>query len=101
MRGGADYVASLRDGRAIFLDGERIKDVTRHPGFAEPLRVVAATYDRALAAASDPGLTFADPRTGARHSNMWLMPTSAEDLAARRRVHRFWAEPSYGLMGRT
>jgi 4-hydroxyphenylacetate 3-monooxygenase len=101
MRGGADYVASLRDGRAIFLDGERIKDVTRHPGFVEPLRVVAATYDRALAAASDPALTFADPRTGARHSNMWLMPTSAEDLAARRRVHRFWAEPSYGLMGRT
>lgn len=101
MRAGADYVASLRDGRAIFLDGERVKDVTRHPAFAGPLRVIAATYDRARAAGSDPALTFADPRTGARHSNMWLMPASAEDLAARRRVHRFWAEPSYGLMGRT
>src|SRR4030095_3546175 len=25
----------------------------------------------------------------------------ADDLAARRRVHRLWAEPSFGLMGRT
>jgi 4-hydroxyphenylacetate 3-monooxygenase len=32
---------------------------------------------------------------------MWLVPRSAEDLAARRRVHRLWAEPSFGLMGRT
>ena len=32
---------------------------------------------------------------------MWLVPRSAEDLGARRRVHRFWAEPSFGLMGRT
>jgi 4-hydroxyphenylacetate 3-monooxygenase len=101
MRSGAQYVDALRDGRAIFLDGERVKDVTRHPAFAEPLRAVAATYDRALTAGSDEHLTYADPRTGVRHSNMWLLPRSAEDLAARRRVHRFWAEPSYGLMGRT
>jgi len=49
----------------------------------------------------DPALTFAEPGTGWRHSNMWLVPRSAEDLGARRLVHRFWAEPSYGLMGRT
>ena len=32
--------------------------------------------------------TFVDPVTGRRHSAMWLVPRSAEDLAARRRVHR-------------
>src|SRR5712691_4150373 len=32
---------------------------------------------------------------------MWLIPRSAEDLGRRRVVHRFWAEGSYGLMGRT
>ena len=32
---------------------------------------------------------------------MWLIPRSAEDLGRRRAVHRFWAEGSYGLMGRT
>ncbi len=101
MRTGAAYVAALRDGRAVYLDGERVKDVTGHAAFVEPIRCVAETYDRAKAAERDPGLTFVDPATGRRHSNMWLVPRSAEDLGARRRVHRFWAEPSYGLMGRT
>ena len=101
MRSGDAYVASLRDGRAVFLDGERVDDVTKHPAFVEPIRRIAETYDRARSAATDPALTFADPTTGARHSNMWLVPRSADDLGARRRVHRFWAEPSFGLMGRT
>src|SRR5215470_11437060 len=101
MRSGAAYVASLRDGRSVFLDGERVDDVTKHSAFVEPIRRIAETYDRAKAAANDPALTFPDPATGARHSNMWLVPRSAEDLGARRRVHRFWAEPSFGLMGRT
>src|SRR5438128_10724215 len=101
MRSGDAYVASLRDGRAVYLDGERVDDVTKHPAFVEPIRRVAETYDRAKAAAGDPALTFADPATGARHSNMWLVPRSADDLGARRRAHRLWAEPSYGLMGRT
>src|SRR6266545_3832303 len=101
MRSGDAYVASLRDGRSVYLDGERIDDVTKHPAFVEPMRRIAETYDRAKAAAGEPALTYADPSTGARHSNMWLVPRSAEDLGARRRVHRFWAEPSFGLMGRT
>ena len=101
MRSGDAYVASLRDGRSVYLDGERVKDVTTHPAFAEPIRRVAEVYERARAAYADPALTFVDEATGLRHSNMWLIPTSAGDLGARRRVHRFWAEPSYGLMGRT
>ena len=28
MRRGSEYVESLRDGRAVFLDGERVGDVT-------------------------------------------------------------------------
>ena len=101
MRSGDAYVASLRDGRAVYLDGERVDDVTKHPAFGEPIRRIAEIYDRAKAAASDPALTYADSVTGARRSNMWLPPRSAEDLGARRRAHRFWAEPSFGLMGRT
>src|SRR5262245_20534896 len=101
MRSGKDYVAGLRDGRAVYLDGERVADVTAHPALAEPIRRVADTYDRARTARDDPALTFVDVDTGERYSNMWLIPRSADDLGARRRVHRFWAEPSYGLMGRT
>jgi len=99
MRAGAAYVASLRDGRTVFLDGERVEDVTKHPAFVEPIRKIAETYDQAAAA---PNVTTAvDPVTGRPVGAMWLIPRSANDLELRRRVHRFWAEPSYGLMGRT
>jgi 4-hydroxyphenylacetate 3-monooxygenase len=101
MRSGDDYVASLRDGRAVLLDGERVDDVTKHPAFAEPIRRIAQTWDAARAADAEAGTTWVDPATGRRHSAMWLVPRSADDLGARRRAHRLWAEASYGLMGRT
>jgi 4-hydroxyphenylacetate 3-monooxygenase len=101
MRSGDDYQASLRDGRAVYLDGERVDDVTRHPAFAAPVRRIADTYDLARSADTRATTTFGDEASGSRHSAMWLVPRSAEDLATRRRVHRLWAEPSHGLMGRT
>jgi 4-hydroxyphenylacetate 3-monooxygenase len=99
MRRGAEYVRSLRDGRAVFLDGARVPDVTAHPAFAEPIRRVAATYDLACSRATDDAVTFHEGDR--RYSTMWLIPRTADDLAARRRAHRLWAEPTYGLMGRT
>jgi 4-hydroxyphenylacetate 3-monooxygenase len=101
MRRGDDYIAALRDGRAVFLDGERVDDVTKHPAFAEPIRRIAETYDRAAAPEAREVTTAVDPATGQRHGTMWSIPRTAEDLERRRRLHRFWAEPSYGLMGRT
>ncbi len=35
LRTGAEYLRSLNDGRAVFVDGERVKDVTRHPAFRQ------------------------------------------------------------------
>ena len=101
MRRGDHYLESLRDGRAVYLDGERVGDVTKHPAFAEAIRRIADRYDAAREDAAAPITTYVDPATGERHGAMWLIPRTAEDLEARRRVHRFWAEASYGLMGRT
>src|SRR2546426_8022845 len=101
MRRGDQYVDSLRDGRAVYLDGERVGDVTKHPAFAEPIRRIADRYDAARSTDAESITTYFDASTGARHGTMWLIPRSAKDLEARRRVHRFWAEASYGLMGRT
>jgi 4-hydroxyphenylacetate 3-monooxygenase len=101
MRHGDDYIESLRDGRAVYLDGEPVEDVTAHPAFRGAIRRIAALYDRARDPARADQLTYVDPETGARHSTMWLVPRTADDLRARRRAHEFWAQGSYGLMGRT
>ena len=42
---GAEYLESVRDGREIWIYGERVKDVTTHPAFANAARMYAAMYD--------------------------------------------------------
>ena len=101
MRTGRQFLESLRDGRAVYLDGERVADVTRHPAFAEPLRQVAAMYDLARERWDPATTTYVEPTTGRRTSAMWLIPRSAADLALRRHIHRAWSECSFGVMGRT
>src|SRR5262249_1692880 len=91
----------IRDGRAVFLDGERLDEPSTHPAFVEPVRRIAQTYDRARSAEVREETTFVDAATGQRYGNMWLIPRTSADLTARRRAHRLWAEASYGLMGRT
>ena len=97
MRRGADYLDAIRsDGRAVFLDGQPVADVTAHPGFAPGARAIAEMYD---AAADRPDLRACDGDE--TFSAAWLMPRSVADLATRTRVHRHWAEGTFGLMGRT
>src|SRR3954451_18372396 len=42
---GAEYLASLADDRAVFIYGERVKDVTKHPAIRNTARMVALLYD--------------------------------------------------------
>ena len=42
---GDEYLESLRDGREIWIYGERVKDVTTHPAFRNTARMIARLYD--------------------------------------------------------
>jgi 4-hydroxyphenylacetate 3-monooxygenase len=41
---GAEYINSLRDGREVYIYGERVKDVTTHPAFRNAAVSVAKLY---------------------------------------------------------
>src|SRR6478735_5869326 len=101
MRTGAEYLRSLNDGRAVFVDGERVKDVTRHPAFREAARSVARLYDIAAAPALRERMTFTSPKTGEPVLRAYQIPHSHADLRARRLFSETWAEATFGLMGRT
>lgn len=98
MRSGSEYIEGLDDGRAVFVDGEPVGPVSSHPSFERAIRVIADTYD---AQREDSAEAWTDPDSGETFGAMWRIPRSAEDLAAKRRTHEFWAKPSFGLMGRT
>src|SRR3954468_4496170 len=101
MRTGADYLKSLRDGRQVFVEGERVADVTTHPAFREAGRSIARLYDIAAAPENRERMTFASPKTGKPVLRAYQIPRQHADLRARRLFSETWAEATFGLMGRT
>jgi len=100
---GAEYIASLRDDRSVYINGERVADVTTHPAFRNSVRSLARLYD-ALHADEREGrgeLTVAtDAGEGFTH-RYFRAARSGEDLVAQQRAIAGWARLCYGWMGRT
>ena len=46
IRRGEEYLESLKDGRRVWLMGQRVEDVTTHPALAGCARSVAASRTR-------------------------------------------------------
>src|SRR5262249_45189227 len=101
LRTGAEYLRSLKDGRQVFVDGERVDDVTTHPAFAAAARSIARPFDIAAAPEHPRPMTFPSPATGEPVLRAYQIPKSHADLKARRLASETWAEATFGLMGRT
>src|SRR5947209_2598457 len=101
VRTGAEYIASLDDGRCVFVDGERVSDVARHPAFSAAVRTIASLYDLSAGPEKRELMTFPSPATGDPVNKSFLIPRSRDDLVARRRFHKTWADASFGLFGRS
>jgi 4-hydroxyphenylacetate 3-monooxygenase len=97
MRTGRDYLAALRDRRTIYLNGQRVPDVTDHPAFAGAVHTVARLYDLAADPATEMGY---DTDTASRANRVFLIPRTAEDLKARRLASTRWALATHGFFGR-
>src|SRR6266403_3252459 len=73
IRTGDEYRAGLRDGREVWIDGERVKDVTIHPAFKPVVDRKARMYDMAHEAASAGTMSYAEG--GERFSTLLRPPT--------------------------
>ena len=84
IRTGAQYRDSIRDGRAVYIGGERVKDVTTHPMFKPLVDIRARIYDmqhepafRAVMSVEQDGETNAIGN---------MLPYTQEDWWAKRRA---------------
>jgi 4-hydroxyphenylacetate 3-monooxygenase len=98
IKTGADHLRALRDGRAVFLDGKPVADVTTHPAFRNAVATTAALYDFQ---AENPELMTFDIGGGRRANLAWQMPRGYDELVARRRALSAWAGVHHGFMGRS
>src|SRR5437764_6993127 len=99
---GKEYLESLRDGREIYIYGERVADVTTHPAFRNAVRSIAQLYDALHDPKQKDVLTCpTDGGNGSFTHKFFRVARSREDLIAQREAIAAWARMSYGWMGRT
>jgi 4-hydroxyphenylacetate 3-monooxygenase len=72
-----------------------------HPAFAAGVRTVGRLYDLAHDPANRQLMTYPSPRDGRPVNKAWMVPGTREDLVARRKAIKFWADASYGFLGRS
>lgn len=99
-RTGREYLEGLRDGREVWLDGERVKDVTKDPRLAGAARSIAALYDLQHQPDLRDRLTYPSPASGERVGLSFLQPRGPADLVRRREMFKAWADWSGGMLGR-
>jgi 4-hydroxyphenylacetate 3-monooxygenase oxygenase component len=98
IRTGNEYIESLRDGRTIYVNGDRVKDVTAYPPFRGIVATLASLYD--LQHSHRAELTYPSPKTGHPVSASFLMAETPDQVAARVRAEEMRADHTFGLMGR-
>jgi 4-hydroxyphenylacetate 3-monooxygenase len=79
IRSGDEYRASIRDGREVWMNGERITDVTAHPAFKPLVDARARIYDMAHDPATSDLMSYQDADSGERHAVGLKLPHTRED----------------------
>ncbi len=100
---GAEYLESLRDGREVYVYGDRVNDVTTHPAFRNTARMTARMFD----ALHDPSRrdklllpTDTDGKKKGRTHAFFRAPKTVEESIAGRDAIAEWQRITYGWMGR-
>ena len=98
---GQEYIESLRDGREIYIYGERVKDVTTHPAFRNTVRMLARLYDALHDERKSTLCTDTDTGSGGYTHKFFRASRNAEELVGARDAIAEWARVTYGWMGRS
>ena len=101
-RTGRDYLEGLRaQDREVWLDGERVRDVTTHTGLRGGAQAVAALYDMQHDARYRDEMTFTPSDGDGPAGLSFIIPRTREDLERRRVMMLHWARATCGMMGRS
>jgi 4-hydroxyphenylacetate 3-monooxygenase len=101
-RTGQQYIDGLRQQeREVWLRGERVKDVTTHPGLASGVRAIASLYDMQHDPALRDAMTYVSPTSGERVGLSFIVPRTRGELEQRSAMMLRWARATCGMMGRS
>lgn len=98
IRTGNQYRDSLRDGRRIWINGERVNDVTTHPMFKPLVDIRARIYDMAHEAKYRDVMTYEEG--GERYAIGLKLPYTQQDWHDKRRATDTVLEEVKGIVTR-
>jgi 4-hydroxyphenylacetate 3-monooxygenase len=101
---GADYLESLRDGREVYIYGERVDDVTKHPAFRNTARMTARLFDALHDEKHKDKLllpTDVEGKSNGKTHAFFRAPKTLEESIAGRDAIAEWQRITYGWMGRS
>jgi 4-hydroxyphenylacetate 3-monooxygenase len=84
IRTGKQYLDSIRDGRAVYINGEKVKDVPSHPMFKPLVDIRARIYDMQHEAATRDVMTYEEG--GERFATGLKLPHCQQDWWDKRRA---------------
>lgn len=84
IRTGNEYRDSIRDGRKVWINGEKVDDVTTHPMFKPIVDVRARIYDMAHDEATQATMAYTDETTGELNAIANRLPRTQQDWADKR-----------------
>jgi 4-hydroxyphenylacetate 3-monooxygenase len=86
LKTGKEYRESLRDGREVWMNGERVDDVTTHPAFKPIVDVRARIYDMAHEENYREIMSYADAESGEDNNTGFRPPTTKQHWQDKRRA---------------
>src|SRR5699024_6420607 len=97
---GQEYIERLKKAKNnVYVDGEKVEDVTEHRAFKNVIQSMANLYD--LQFEKKDKMLYESPTTGDLVGMTFKHPTTIDDLIARREAIQEWARSHAGMMGRS
>jgi 4-hydroxyphenylacetate 3-monooxygenase len=99
-RTGEQYLKRLKEAKNnVYIDGEKVADVTEHKSLKNVAKSVSELYDLQHEKADK--MLYTSPTSGEKVGLSFIEPKTKEDLIARREMMVEWARYTGGMMGRS
>jgi len=99
LRTGSEFKDSLRDGREVWVGGQRVEDVTQEPSLGAGVDLLAEMFDDQFNPEHADATTYVD-ENGDRVTRAWQVPRTIDDLVARRKLIEYTSIKTVGTFGR-
>lgn len=100
LKTGAEFKASLDDGRQLWVNGRKLAKVTDEPALEAGIDLMASMFDDQFDPAFAEATTVFDRKSGLVVGRSWQVPETMEDIKGRRAMMEYTSLKTVGTFGR-